>query len=226
VWVCDAVIAKSIQAMGYEMLEIEHLARGLLRITIDWPDDYSRASVSTSEIPASVPTAPRMSERMITVDDCEKVTRQLQFVLEVESVAYERLEVGSPGLNRRIYKPSDLDRFAGCLVELTLKEPPATAVQAGILPTLCLSQKKYQGSLETVEAGNAWRIQWTPRSRSASSSPSRPPRSSGKPSKKRNESTQINCPQYALPFVWTDVHEARLVPDIDFSRPRRKSYES
>ena len=43
----------------------------------------------------------------VTVDDCEQVTRQLQYVLEVEGVDYERLEVSSPGLDRPLKKQAD-----------------------------------------------------------------------------------------------------------------------
>ena len=55
----------------------------------------------------------RPSREFITVEDCEKVTRQLQHVLEVEGSAYERLEVSSPGLDRPLKKASDFARFLG-----------------------------------------------------------------------------------------------------------------
>ena len=57
------------------------------------------------------------------MDDCEKVTRQLQHVLEVEGCAYERLEVSSPGLDRPLKRPADYARFAGEQIDLTLKLP-------------------------------------------------------------------------------------------------------
>jgi ribosome maturation factor RimP len=41
------------------------------------------------------------------------VSRQLQRVLEVEGITYDRLEVSSPGLDRRLKKPADFARFAG-----------------------------------------------------------------------------------------------------------------
>jgi ribosome maturation factor RimP len=36
----------------------------------------------------------------VNVEDCERVTRQLQFALEVDGADYARLEVSSPGIDR------------------------------------------------------------------------------------------------------------------------------
>jgi ribosome maturation factor RimP len=81
----------------------------------------------------------------ITVDDCEKVTRQLQHVLEVEGCAYERLEVSSPGLDRPLKKAGDYARFAGQRIELTLKLP-------------FQGRKKYQGVLGPRDDADGWRV--------------------------------------------------------------------
>ena len=65
----------------------------------------------------SYPTA---ESEFITVEDCERVTRQLQYVLDVEAVAYERLEVSSPGLDRPLKRQADYERFAGRGVKIRL----------------------------------------------------------------------------------------------------------
>jgi ribosome maturation factor RimP len=78
--------------------------------------------------------------------DCERVTRQLQHVLEVEGVPYERLEVSSPGLDRPLNKAADYARFTGQEIELTLKEP-------------FQGRKKYKGLLEVQ--GEGWRLVFT-----------------------------------------------------------------
>jgi len=44
-------------------------------------------------------------------------------VLEVEGVDYDRLEVSSPGLDRRLSRPRDFARFAGQQVLVQLVEP-------------------------------------------------------------------------------------------------------
>ena len=59
----------------------------------------------------------------VTLTDCERVTRQLQRVLEVEGLEYGRLEVSSPGLDRVLRKPADFRRFAGAKAEVRLRVP-------------------------------------------------------------------------------------------------------
>jgi len=82
----------------------------------------------------------------VTVEDCERVTRQLQYVLEVEAVAYERLEVSSPGLDRPLKRPADYERFAGHEVNVTLK-------------VAFKGRKNYRGLL--MAAGEGWRLALT-----------------------------------------------------------------
>jgi ribosome maturation factor RimP len=79
----------------------------------------------------------------VTVEDCERVTRQLQYVLEVEAVAYQRLEVSSPGLDRPLKRAADYERFAGQEITLTLKQP-------------FNGRKNYRGRL--AAEGDAWRL--------------------------------------------------------------------
>jgi ribosome maturation factor RimP len=102
----------TVTGLGYDLVEVERLPRGLLRVTID-------------RVPGRVygtPGEPDSGE-FITVDDCERVTRQLQYALEVASLAYERLEVSSPGLDRLLKTEAHCQRFAGQAVSLTLKLP-------------------------------------------------------------------------------------------------------
>ena len=101
-------IERTVTGLDYELVDVERSAAGLLRVFID-------------RIPGrSYPTGEAES---VTVEDCERVTRQLQYVLEVEAVAYERLEVSSPGLDRPLKRPADYERFAGHEVNVTLKLP-------------------------------------------------------------------------------------------------------
>ncbi len=105
-------IASTVQGLGYDLVDVERAGRGLLRVTID-------------RFPGRVygtPGAPDSGE-FITVEDCEAVTRQLQYVLEVEGLDYARLEVSSPGLDRPLRHDADYRRFAGQAVKVTLREP-------------------------------------------------------------------------------------------------------
>jgi len=104
--VLSALIEKTVTGLGYELVDFEQAARGLLRVYID--------------------TLPE-EDRPVTVEDCEKVTHQLLHVLTVENANYERLEVSSPGLDRPLKKVADYARFAGheAMVKLRMPMPGA-----------------------------------------------------------------------------------------------------
>jgi ribosome maturation factor RimP len=58
--------------------------------------------------------------------DCQNVSEQLSVILDVEDLvpgpAYT-LEVSSPGLDRKLIKPADYERFVGRLAKIWLSEP-------------------------------------------------------------------------------------------------------
>ena len=62
----------------------------------------------------------------ITHKDCERVSEQLSVILDVEDLvpgpSYV-LEVSSPGLDRKLIKPADYERFLGRLARIWLNEP-------------------------------------------------------------------------------------------------------
>lgn len=123
----QAAIETALKGLGYELVDAEKGAGGLLRVTIDHADAGR----------------PDVAERFITVEDCERATRQLQHVLDVEGLAYQRLEVSSPGLDRALRRAADYERFAGQAVDLTLKLPFE-------------GRKRYRGELQPRDGG--WRL--------------------------------------------------------------------
>lgn len=128
-------IERTVTGLGYDLVDVERLARGLLRVTID-------------RLPGRVygaPGAPDAGE-FVTVDDCERVTRQLQYALEVAGLAYERLEVSSPGLDRPLKTEDHYRRFVGQAVSLTLKLP-------------FQGRKHWTGTLQPRDGG--WRLEIT-----------------------------------------------------------------
>jgi ribosome maturation factor RimP len=126
---------RTVAGLGYELVDLERTGGGMLRVYID-------------RMPgASYPTG---EGAFVTVDDCEAVTRQLQYVLEVEQCDYARLEVSSPGLDRPLKREADYARFAGATVALTLKLPLA-------------GRKKFEGVLAPREGG--WRLQMVPQAK-------------------------------------------------------------
>ena len=59
----------------------------------------------------------------ITHKDCQVVSQQVGALLDVEDMIGDRytLEVSSPGLERKLVKPADYQRFAGRRINLALK---------------------------------------------------------------------------------------------------------
>ena len=184
----NETIEQTVTGLGYDLVEIERTKGGLLRVTIDHP--YVAGS-----------------EQFINAEDCEKVTRQLVFVLEVEGAVYSRLEVSSPGIDRPLKTEKDFERFAGELIDLTLKDSIGAAA-AGT--TISANQKKFRGTLERVEgAVPGWQIVW-------SDEPEVKP--GQKVSKKR-----VPAPLQALGFTLAEIHQARLAPVVDFKGRKPKT---
>ena len=188
----QTVVERTVVALGYDLVEVERSAGGLVRVTID-----------------RLPADPQ--GEFITVEDCEKVTRQLQHLLEVESAPYERLEVSSPGLDRPLRKEADYARFAGELVALTLKAP-------------FRGRKRFQGRLLEPQAdGGPWLLALVPETATADGAT--------KPTRRRVAVTaekkalpdvpvEAENSEQALEFRLDEVREARLVPVVDFKGRR------
>jgi ribosome maturation factor RimP len=125
-------IDKTVIGLGYELVDLERTGGGLLRVTIDRVPGKAYATGESE---------------FVLVEDCEAVTRQLQYVLEVENANYARLEVSSPGLDRPLKREADYTRFAGLGIELTLKLP-------------FQGRKKFKGVLGARDGG--WRLLMEP----------------------------------------------------------------
>ncbi|MBA4287065.1 MAG: ribosome maturation factor RimP [Xanthomonadaceae bacterium] len=94
-----------VNAIGYELVLLEYSPRdgsGMLRLFIDAPDG-------------------------ITLDDCEKVSREVAATLDVEDVITQayRLEISSPGLDRPLVKPEHYRRFKGEVARVQTLAPIA-----------------------------------------------------------------------------------------------------
>lgn len=188
------VVEQVVRGLGYDLVEVERSAGGLLRVTIDMPWLSPDADVTQPAVHAET-AAP--AERFVTVEDCEKVTRQLQFALEVEGVDYKRLEVSSPGIDRPLRHEQDFIRFTGAVIDITLKAPIGDAA-AGQVHAL---RKKFRGTLERAASGG-WQIVW-------SDAPA--PKPGQKVSKKR-----APAPVQVLGFTLDELRDARLAPIVDF----------
>ena len=88
---------------GIEVVEVEVKGGGknqFVRISIDKPEGVSHA-------------------------DCELISQQVGTILDVEDVVpgHYTLEVSSPGLERKLLKPRDYERFQGKKAKVTLRAP-------------------------------------------------------------------------------------------------------
>jgi ribosome maturation factor RimP len=62
----------------------------------------------------------------VTHEDCANVSHEVGTILDVEDAVpggSYLLEVSSPGLDRKLVRPADYERFAGSLVKVTTREP-------------------------------------------------------------------------------------------------------
>lgn len=186
----QAAIDRTVQGMGYDLVDVEKTPSGLLRVYIDRLVGQSYA------------TGPG---DIITIEDCELVTRQLQAVLEVEGTEYARLEVSSPGLDRPLRKPADWDRFVGCDVELALRQP-------------FQGRRKWLGRLEKRDVDGGFRLVLpvAPLSKTQAAKLAKAAAKAGTVA----EESQV---EQVLDFVLDEVREARLVPVIDFKGRHRDS---
>ncbi len=115
------LIEPAVTVLGYELVGIEYLPQGrhsLLRIYIDAPDG-------------------------VTVDDCQRVSHQVDGLLDVEdpiSGQYS-LEVSSPGADRLLFNVEHFIRFTGRRIKLRLD-------------SLLEGRRNFTGVLQGVQDGN------------------------------------------------------------------------
>lgn len=115
----EAILRPVVEGLGYEFWGLEFRAQGhhsLLRVFIDDAD------------------------KGISVEDCEKVSRQISGVLDVEDPIQTEytLEVSSPGMDRPLFQLHQYEEFAGHRVQIRLR----MAFEG---------RRKFQGLLKGVE---------------------------------------------------------------------------
>ena len=103
------LLAPTAHALGLELLGIEYLPQpggSLLRLYIDVPEAES-------------------AERLVGIDECEKMSREVSAVLDVEDpiTGNYTLEVSSPGIERPLFSTAQFARFVGESAKVGLKLP-------------------------------------------------------------------------------------------------------
>jgi len=124
------------RAQGIEPVEVEVLGGGksrVVRIYIDKPQGVTHA-------------------------DCEFISQQVGTILDVEDVipgGSYTLEVSSPGVERKLTKPTDFQRFVGQKAKVVLREPVEN--QKSWIGTL----KAFEDNLITLEPTEGKSVQFS-----------------------------------------------------------------
>ncbi len=117
----QAVAERVAASLGLELVEVEMRGGGkarMLRIFIDKPSG-------------------------VTHEDCANLSREVSTILDVEDAVGSGpyvLEVSSPGLDRKLFRPADFERFQGSRVKLTTRMPVN-------------GNRHFEGRLEHFESG-------------------------------------------------------------------------
>ncbi len=116
-----AIVERVAASLGVEVVEVELRGGGkarMLRIFIDKPAG-------------------------VTHEDCATLSREVSTIFDVEDAmpgGPYTLEVSSPGLDRKLFRPADFERFQGSRVKLTTKDPVN-------------GNRHFEGRLEHFESG-------------------------------------------------------------------------
>lgn len=103
------LLAPTAHALGLELLGVEYLPQpggSLLRLYLDVPEAEA-------------------DERSVGIDECEKMSREVSAVLDVEDPISGNytLEVSSPGIERPLFTVAQFARFIGDNAKVGLKLP-------------------------------------------------------------------------------------------------------
>ncbi len=160
------VVERVARDYGLEVVDVEFRGGGkarMLRITIDKPEG-------------------------ITHDDCSHVSNEVGTILDVEDTvpgASYTLEVSSPGLDRKLSKPAEFERFTGSLVKLTTHEPHE-------------GNRHFEGRLEKFADGKL--------TLDLNAVPQR--------GKKKPKGPKVPVVERKVEIALADVEKANLVPEI------------
>ncbi len=144
-----AIAERVAASEGLEVVDVQLLGGGgtrVLRMYIDKPEGVSHA-------------------------DCELMSQQVGTILDVEDIipgGKYTLEVSSPGVERKLSKAKDFERFTGQKIKVTLREPVdekshwmglLSSFADGIITLEPSPGKTIQFPLEQVEKANL-KFEW------------------------------------------------------------------
>jgi len=145
----QAIAERVAASEGIEIVDVQLLGGGahrMLRLYIDKPAGVSHA-------------------------DCELISQQVGTILDVEDVipgGRYTLEVSSPGVERKLSRPRDFERFIGQKIKVVLREPvddrrhwagTLTAFADGVVTLEPSPEKTLQFPLHLLEKANL-KFEW------------------------------------------------------------------
>jgi len=104
---------------GLEVVDVEFRGGGKSRMLRVYLDKPAAGASALGELAQEVPQG-------VTHEDCAKFSREFGTVLEVEDAAPDgsyTLEVSSPGLDRKLTRAADFERFTGSRMKLMTRNP-------------------------------------------------------------------------------------------------------
>jgi len=172
-----------------------HVAPGA---NVSASDGSAAGNVSETSSPTPSPVAVEEqsgapSVAGVTHEDCANLSRELSTILDVEDVipgGEYLLEVSSPGLDRKLSKPSDFERFTGSRVKLMTFNP------VGVTET-SKGNRHFEGRLEKFADGRLT-LDVSPRTQK-------------KVGKHRKDGA---APAQRIEVEFSNVERANLVPEI------------
>jgi ribosome maturation factor RimP len=131
-----AIAERVASSSGLEVVDLEFQGGGkgrVLRIFIEKNPEGRRALEqqlkAAAEAGEKIPPPENWDQLAgITHEDCVNYSRELGTILDVEDVipgGEYLLEVSSPGLDRKLVRAADFQRFAGSMVKIMTREPVA-----------------------------------------------------------------------------------------------------
>jgi ribosome maturation factor RimP len=145
----QAIAERVASSEGIEIVEVQMLGGGnsrVLRLFIDKPQG-------------------------VTHGDCEFISQNVGAILDVEDTipgGHYTLEVSSPGVERKLKKPKDFERFVGQKVKVVLRQPvenqrhytgALTGFASGVLTIEPAPGKAVQIPFDQVERANL-KFEW------------------------------------------------------------------
>lgn len=195
-----AIAQRVAESSGLELVDVELRGGGgkhrMLRLVIDRPAAGSAPVVGA--VPGAGIEQDVVTVHGVTHEDCAAMSREVSAILDVEdaiSGGSYTLEVSSPGLDRKLVKAADFERFTGSRVKLMTREPiilPGAGLPGGG------GNRHFEGRLESFSEG---KLVLDLASQKAKG-------------KRKKDTTAGETPALRIEIELGNVEKANLVPEI------------